>query len=387
MGFVRHGRRAMLLAAAGGSLVATAGMAPPAQAASCSGGTAQVYRDAFVRVYRQGAQPTYACIFSTGRRSRLFDNATGFRRAGKYLAYYALQPRNVATNPQQCALNDQGTSTLCITLTESKNLLNGKVVWGASLATEGQPPPAVRRLALRSSDGKYGAIVGSGADTRVIRARGLGGYDQLDSGAGVTPGSLSATASQLVWRSGGARRSAPLGPVDTTPPPQAQSCTQRGTTSEYIDGEVRVYFDNSSYVSSVCRFRTGRRFTLLAGSYGYQRAGNYLLYQSSSDRFYCYSASQVKLESKSLIDGVLVAEDTVNANSDCPKIQTVLRASDGAFAYMVDPLGGPPVRVVAARRTGNALLDNGQGIEFGSLLLSGSTLTWRKNGAQQTATL
>jgi len=380
----------MLLAAAGCSLAATVGMAPPAQAASCSGGTAQVYRDGFVRVYRQGSQPTYACIFSTGRRSRLFDNATGFRRAGKYLAYYTLQPRNVGTNPGQCLPNDQGTSTLCITLTESKNLLNGTVVWGASFATEGQAPPSVRKLALRSSDGKYGAIIGSGVDTKVIRARGLGGYDQLDSGSGITAGSLSATTSQLVWRSSGARRSAPLGPRDTTPPPQSQSCTERGTTPEYIDAEVRVFFDNSSYVSKVCRFRTGRRFTLLGGSYGYQRAGNYLLYQSSSDRFYCYSASQVKLESKSLLDGVLVAEDTVNATAaanDCPRIQTVLRASDGAFAYMADPLAGQPVRVVAARRAGNAILDPGPGNEYGSLLLSGSTLTWRKNGAAQTATL
>jgi hypothetical protein len=98
----------------------------------------------------------------------------------------------------------------------------------------------------------------------------------------------------------------------------------------------------------------------------------------------------VKIESKGLLDGIVVAEDTVSATasaSDCPKIQTVLRGSDGAFGYMVDPLGGQPVRVVAARRTGNAILDPGPGVAFGSLGLSGSTLSWTRNGAAQTATL
>ncbi|HVE68913.1 MAG TPA: hypothetical protein VNB64_10070, partial [Solirubrobacteraceae bacterium] len=233
-------RRAIALAVSGGALAATMGAAPAAHAnaSSCSGGTAQVYRDSFVRVYRQGPQPTYACVFSTGRRSRLFDNATGFRRAGRYLAYYALQPRNVGTNPQQCLPNEQGTSTLCITLTESKNLLTGRVAWGASFATEGQAPPAVRRLSLRSSDGKYGAVIGTGTDTKVVRVRGLGGYDQLDQGSGIIPGSLVATATQLRWRGAAGQRTAPLGPRDTTPPPQAQSCTQLRATPEYIDGEV-----------------------------------------------------------------------------------------------------------------------------------------------------
>ncbi|HVE68711.1 MAG TPA: hypothetical protein VNB64_09050, partial [Solirubrobacteraceae bacterium] len=147
---------------------------------------------------------------------------------------------------------------------------------------------------------------------------------------------------------------------------------------------------NTTYVSYVCRFRTGRRFRLLPGSYGYLRAGTYLLYQSSTDRFYCYSASQVKIESKSIVDGNVVAEDTINAAAnanDCPKVQPVLRAVNGEFAYTVDRLGGQPVQVVAARRTGNSILDPGPGVEFGSLLLAGNTLSWRNSGAQRTALL
>jgi hypothetical protein len=344
---------------------------------ACRGGTRQLFRDRAVRVYRQGSVRTFACLFATGRRSRLLDGATGFRRAGRYLAYFARKPRIVAT--------------------QSLDLRTGKVMWAAGLALEEQPPPAVRRLALRSSDGKYGAVVGSGAATQVIRARGLGGYDELDSGAGIAPGSLSATSSQLRWRNGGAARSAPLGPRDTTPAPRAQSCTFTtpsdfftSTTPQLFDGEVSVILANSQDENpewSFCRFRTGRRFKLPFLSHQFVRAGDYLL-SRSPEGCGINPPEPVKLESRSVIDGRVVASDSLIGPSDaCPRTQTVLRGSDGAFAYIVDPLRGQPLQVVAVRRTGRQVLDPGPGVEFGSLSLSGSTLTWRNGGAERTATL
>jgi hypothetical protein len=248
----------------------------------------------------------------------------------------------------------------------------------------------VRRLALRASDGRYGAIVGSGAGTRLVRARGLGGYDQLDSGAGVAPGSLRATATQLVWRSGGARRAAPLGRADATPPPpRGRGCPWPGTGPEYVDAEVGVFRDPLAAAPRACRFRTGRRLTLAPGAHGYQRAGDHLLYRSTPDPLHCEPGQEVALESRSLVDGLPVARDAVEAVAPgpCPAIQTVLRARDGAFAYMADPRSGQPVRVAAALPAGNRLLDPGPGNELGTLRLAGPTLTWRNAGAARTAPL
>jgi hypothetical protein len=386
-------RRALALAAAGAAFTAIVAATPEASSArsACRGGTAQLFRDGAVRVYRQGTARTYACLFANGRRSRLPRNAMGFRRAGKYLAYFAYRPRNALTNRRECVDGVGG----CLVRIASTNLRSGRIVWSASLVLENQLAPAVRGLVLRSADGKFGAVVGSGADTKVIRPRGLGGYRKLDAGAGIAPESLSATSSRLSWSNGGVIRSAPLGPRDTTPEPRSHSCTVTAaptlnpyyTTPEYFDEEIAVIYAQYPRTSKtiVCRFRTGRRFTLPDFTSHYQRTGNFLLHAGHPG---CGEGPDtVPLQSRSLIDGRVIARASVRIATGCLTIQTVLRGSDGAFAYILDPLGGQPVRVVAVRRTGSQVLDPGPGVEFGSLTLSGSTLTWRNAGAQRTATL